>query len=96
MTLVSSLFFVVYQLALSMGKGLAGEEEQGPQTTGALSERRGVFSGKVPIAKMSTSDMALQVILFSDGEERALLGWMSPPLLQDETNKTRQESISLH
>lgn len=75
---------------------MAEEEEQGPQTTGALSQRRGVFSEKVPIAKMSTSDMALQVILFTDGEEQTFLGCMSPSLLQDETNKTRQVSISLH
>lgn len=75
---------------------MAGEEEQGPQTTGALSQRRGVFSDKVPIAKMSTADMALQVILFSNREEHALLGCTSPPLLQDETNKTRQLSVSLH
>lgn len=67
---------------------MAEEEEQGPQTTGTLSQRRGFFSDKVPIAQMSTSDTALQVILFSSGEEQALLGCTSPPLLQDETNKT--------
>lgn len=76
-------FFAVYHLAFSMDKG-----RQGPQTTAAWSQRRGVFSDKVPIAKMSTSDTALQVILFTNGEERALLGCMSPSLLQDETNKT--------
>lgn len=53
---------------------MAGEEEHSPQTTEALSQRMGVFSDKVPRAKMPTSDMALQVILFSNGEQQALLG----------------------
>lgn len=45
------------------------------------SDHRGavtVFPDKVPLDKMSTPDTAPHAILFSDGEEQALLGCMSP------------------
>lgn len=86
-TLVSSLFLVVYQLAFSRGKGWQRKRSMARRPQGTATKEVS-FSDKVPIAMISTSDMALQVILFSDGEEQALLGCMSPHLLQGETNKT--------
>jgi len=88
-TLASSLFSVVYQLAFLMGKGWQGKRSRTLRPQGHCHKGGEFFSDKVPIAKMSVSAMALQVILFSDGEEHALL-------LQDETSKTWQVSTSLH